>query len=170
MKIKEIVLGNSGEMEFTATKDGARLAGYPDIQVTKMAVEIGLNKQLLSLNQTYLGAQLRARAVHKEHPESLAMGIESGIILTRDHCSDFVTIVLILPNQKERFTFSSGFEIPMEFFHKTFHKGFHDSTVKETTLLQFDKKYQDHYSALSKGKVTVIEIMTETVYYALLRL
>ncbi len=166
-----IIVGSTSPIKVNAVMLACQNIGWPgEVNISKIKTASEQNEQPVGFDETFAGALTRAKAAQAKEPESIAIGIESGIFLFHADASvilDIAVIVLLTPHGRQIVTTSTGIEFPEECVRIAEQRGFETTTVGSVVAERFGGDQADPHATLTKGRVTrqatLVEALTEAL-------
>ncbi len=151
-----IIVGSTSKQKIDAVTKACRELGIT-ATVTGTKTRSGQNEQPVGYYETLSGAITRARGAQEEFPDTVAIGIESGIFdisSVSPVTVDKAVIVIILPDGQQIITTSPGVVFPQECIEIAAERGFETTTVGSVIAEKLGGDPADPHATLTKGKVT----------------
>lgn len=167
-----IIVGTTSAIKVSAVTRACALLGIEAVVtgVKKASIQ---NEQPCEFTETCRGAEARAMAAQATSPESLAIGIESGIFRI-DVCPpitlDIAVIVLLTADGRRIVTTSQGMLFPEVYVHEARLRGFETTTVGSIIAERLGGNPNDPHATLTGGRVMRKATLIEAVCVALLQL
>jgi non-canonical (house-cleaning) NTP pyrophosphatase len=161
----KITLGSMSTHKLNAVRQACQELGL-DAVVLGVKTQSGQNEQPVGFDETFGGALNRATSAMSQNPDSIAIGIESGIF----HFGvtlDIAVIVVLTPDDRRIVTTSEGIEFPEEFVRIAEERGFETTTVGSVITERLGGDPTDPHSVLTKGKVTRTKTLVDALKTAL---
>jgi len=162
-----IVLGSTSEHKLEAVREACEKLGIK-AEVSGVKTSSGQNEQPFGLDETYNGALTRANSVREKNPDSVCIGIESGVITFGSSFIDLAVIVLYVQNRRIVAT-SSGIEFPQAYVRIAEKRG-NTTTVGSVIAETLGCDGTDPHSALTRGKVSRKDMLVQALMIALSQL
>lgn len=152
---------------------GSWSGGHPELQLRTVAVASGVPPQPIGLDQTRLGAWLRAEAALRAAPEAqYAIGIESGIVNLGSVVEPFIDFAVValmtrLPDGNATvYTTSVGVPVPVKLVRQS---------IDTQQQVEAGKFYAEEHgcdptdmtSHLSRGVLSRADLIEQAVFAAL---
>lgn len=148
-----------------------------EINATILGVEAhsGENAQPRGFEETFNGALTRATSAKDKNPDSIAIGIESGIFyfgveLDAPIVMDIAIIVVLGEDGKRIVTTSEGIQFPIAHVKTAKVRGFNKTTVGEIIAEHMGGSPKDPHSTMTGGKVSREMTLVDALKVALRQL
>jgi non-canonical (house-cleaning) NTP pyrophosphatase len=132
------------------------------------------NEQPVGFEETFAGALARAKSAKAQRPDSIAIGIESGIFCfdgdNRPITLDIAIIVVLDNNDRQIISTSTGIQFPEEFVTIAKNRGFDKTTVGSIVAEKINADQNDPHQKLTNGRITRKRTLIEAVVTALKQL
>ncbi len=141
------------------------------VNLRGVKTQSGQNEQPVGPNETFNGALMRALSAQSSRPETVAIGIESGIFSFGPETTlDIAVIVVLTLDGRQIVTTSEGVQFPEEYVTITRNCGFRAVTVGSIIAEELAGDPADPHSILTKGKVTRTMTLVDALVIALRQL
>lgn len=170
--MEPIITGSTNEQKLMAVRMACSELKIEPLNFLKCKTHSGQNEQPMGFDQTYSGALARAQQAREQHPEAIAIGIESGIFrfVHNSVTLDIAVIVILTPDNREIVTTSTGIKFPEEHVRKAKERGFKTVTVGQIIHEKKGGDKSDPHSMLTDGKVSRTETLVDGLKIALKQL
>lgn len=150
-----ITLGSTSTHKLDAVRQTCQKLGLRAV-VSGAKTSSGQNDQPIGFDETFGGALTRATSAKSQNPDSIAIGIESGIFRfgATPTTLDIAVIVVLTSDGRQIVTTSEGIQFPEECVQIAEERGFKTTTVGSIITEQLGGDPTDPHSVLTKGKVT----------------
>lgn len=151
-----ITLGTTSRHKLDAVEQACAKLGL-NVIISGTKTSSGQNEQPVGFEETFSGALTRATSAKEQEPESIAVGIESGIFNINTSAPitlDIAIIVVLTPDGRQIVTTSEGVQFPQECVETAKNQGFKTTTVGSVITKQYGGDSTDPHSVLTKGTVT----------------
>ena len=163
-----IVLGSTSTHKLDAVQQACKKLGL-EATVTGAKTSSGQNEQPVGLKETFDGALTRAVSARSQNPDSVAIGIESGIFRF-GITLDIAIVVILTSDGRQIVTNSEGIQFPEEYVKTAEERGFKTTTVGSVITEQLGGDPTDPHSILTNGKVTRTMTLVNALMIALQQL
>ncbi len=163
-----ITLGSTSTHKLDAVHQACQKLGLGAV-VSGVKTSSGQNEQPVGFDETFGGALTRASSAKSQTPDSIAVGIESGIFRF-GVTLDIAVIVVLTPDGQQIVTTSEGIQFPEECVRLAEERGFKTTTVGSVITEQLGGDPTDPHSVLTKGKVTRTMTLVDALTTALQQL
>lgn len=168
----KITLGSTSTHKLAAIREACERL---NLQVDVAGVKTGsdINEQPVGFDETFTGALTRAEGVREQSPDSIALGVESGIFRfgqEERHTLDLAVIVAITPEGRKIITTSSGVSFPEVCVDEAERRGFDTTTVGSVVTEQHGGDPTDPHSVLTNNAVTRTATLVDALVVALKQL
>lgn len=168
----KIILGSDSPQKIEAVR--LACARIPLIaKVTGIKTNSGQNEQPVGFHETYNGACTRASTAKANKTDVIAIGIESGIFChykSKSVTLDIAVIVILPMEGHQIVTTSMGLVLPEKYVETARRIGFQNTTVGSVIAEKLGGDTRDPHAALTDGKITRIETLTDALVIALRQL
>jgi len=131
----------------------------------------GQNEQPVGFEETFAGAFARAVSAKSQRPDTIAVGIESGIFRFETGflsiSLDIAIVVVLDRNGRRIITTSNGIQFPEKYVKKAEALGFKTTTVGSIITKDFGGDPGDPHSALTSGKISRTRTLVDALVTAL---
>lgn len=164
----KITLGTTSTLKRSAVEEACKTLGL-DLILSAVKVPSGQNEQPAGFTEIYAGALNRAQLAKEKADDTIAIGIENGIIrLAHNSLTlEFAMIVVLTPEDREIVVSSPGIVFPEQYVREAKSRGFEKNTVGRVIAEKLGGDHQDPHSILSKGKITRKETLVSALLLAL---
>ncbi len=159
-----IALGSQSAVKMQAVAMACGRMGWGTVRVTAVTAPSGQDAQPARLRDIYAGALTRAEIVREQCPDSLCIGIESGIVSlldVRPLTFDLAVIVVLVPGGRNIVTTSTGIEFPQDCVVEAWRRGLATCTVGMVITAMKGGGHEDPHAALTGGKFTRAELLAD---------
>lgn len=165
----KIVVGSLSGYKLEAVLLACQQLGL-EIEIQGIHVSSGQSEEPVGFNETYSGALTRAQKVLSQSPDSVAIGIESGIF--RFGADDAVTmdiafIVVLTPEGRRVVTTSTGIRLPEEHVTAAAVGAYQ---VSHVIAQKMGGHAGDPHSVVTDGKVSRTQTLKDGIVAALAQL
>lgn len=167
-----IILGSTSRHKLDAVQQACAKLELTAI-VSGIKTSSGQNEQPVGFDETLGGALTRATSAKEQEPESIAIGIESGIFNIKTNgplTLDIAVVVVLTPDGRQIITTSEGIQFPQECVTIAESRGFKTTTVGTIVTEQYGGEPTDPHSVLTKGVVTRTMTLIDALMVALRQL
>lgn len=165
-----VVLGSMSEHKLAAMRRACGLMGW-DAEVVAVASDSQVSAQPVGLEETLLGAQNRAYGVRREARDSVAVGIESGVIRINGFDMqvdiDLAVIVVVMPNGSSYVSTSSGMQFPSRFLSRILAEGLENTTAGSLISEELGGDGTNPHEVLTEGRLIRSKMLTQGIIAAL---
>jgi len=166
----KITLGSTSTHKLAAVRKACERLNL-EIDVEGVKTNSGINEQPTGFDETFAGALTRAEEVWEQSPDSIALGIESGIFRfghqEERHTLDLAVVVAITPEGRKIITTSSGVSFPEECVDEAERRGFNTITVGSVVTEQHGGDPTDPHSVLTNNQVSRTMTLVDAIVVAL---
>lgn len=159
-------LGSTSTHKLEALKEACRKVGI-DTEIIGSPAESEINAQPYGFEETYAGAMNRAKHAQSENHQSVAIGIENGIIPINDKFIDLAIVIVLTPDGQSFVATSAGIEFPKEAVQEAKSRGFQTATAGDIIAETRGGSKADPHSALTEGKIIRKDLLVEALTTAL---
>lgn len=168
----KIVVGSTSAHKLNAVKQACAQIGLKTV-ISGVKTSSGQNEQPVGLDETLKGAVTRAKSAKTQHPDSIAIGIESGIFHGSGKTPttlDIAVVVMLSPDGRRIVTTSPGIEFPEKYVHIAKERGFKTTTVGSVIAEKRGGDTTDPHFTLSNGRISRKKTLIDGITTALLQL
>lgn len=131
----------------------------------------GQKEQPVGFEETFAGALNRAVSARRQRPDTIVIGIESGIFCIKtgflDVYLDIAIIVVLDRNGRRIVTTSSGMEFPVRYIKEATNLGFKTTTIGSVITKELGGDPGDPHSTLTGGKISRTRTLVDALVMAL---
>ncbi len=165
---KNIVVGSMSAHKLDAVRKACELLSL-DAAVSGVKTSSGQNEQPVGFEETFQGALTRAQGIRSPGDRSIAIGIESGILLSENVTLD-IAVVVVLTYDSRIVTSSVGIQFPEGCNILAAQRGFKTTTVGSVVAEQLGGDPTDPHATITNGKITRSALLTDAIVAALSQL
>lgn len=158
----KFTLGSSSGLKMNALMSACERIGVV-ADIATSAVESGVNSQPYGLEETNRGALNRAEGAQMCDPNSVAVGIENGLILLGDAHVDLAVVVVLLPSGEKIIGTSTGIQFPNDAVEAARKAGFSSTTAGQIIAQETGASSTDPHSTLTSGYVKRQDALTDAL-------
>jgi non-canonical (house-cleaning) NTP pyrophosphatase len=160
-----IVVGSTSKHKVGAAKEACRrLDIHAEVLGCKTISEV--NEQPVGFRETTRGAKQRALAAKAQQPDTVSIGIESGIVVSGDVVID-LAVIAVLWRGKWYLSTSPGIQFPHSCYVIAKKRGFDKHTVGSVIAEQLGGDETDPHTFLTTGRITRQETLVQGLCVAL---
>lgn len=148
---RKVSIGSTSRVKYEAVRAACKAACL-DAEVVTVEAESGVNAQPVGCDEMRLGARNRAEAALAAHPDSVAVGIESGLIQCGSAWFDEAAIYVLCPNGYSLEAKSEPVQFPGWAVRKAHERGFDKCTVGRILAEENGWNALDPHSELTLGQ------------------
>lgn len=169
-----ITLGSTSEHKLAAVVLACRRLGLSQAAVEGVKTSSGQNEQPVGFDETFGGALQRATSAQIQKPNTIAIGIESGIFRFKAVGTkvtlDIAVIVILTIEGRKIITTSSGIQFPEEYVNIAEGLGFKTVTAGSVVSDKLGGDPTDPHSTLTEGCITRRDTLVDALAVALKQL
>ncbi len=170
MSYKKIKVGVKSLLEFFSAVAASKELGL-GLEVVGITSKSSQNKQLVGITETTARALARAQTVFKEYPESIAIAIESGILMADliPRVTIDLAVIVVLTKNQTIITCSPGIQFPEEYVIRAEKTGFQKTTIGSIIENEVDCYWyaDDPHIILTADKISRSSLLTQGIKLAL---
>ncbi len=153
----KIIIGSTSIHKINAVRQACQELGIK-ANIKNVYAPSGQNAQPVGFDETFSGAYARAKFAQANEPDTIAIGIESGIFRISNYDKqitlDIAIIVVLTPCGRCIITTTESIQLPEKYVSIAEQRGFASTTVGSVLAEQCGGDSTDPHSIITKGKLT----------------